>query len=109
MLWICAACAPCVYAAENLTPRDEPRDNSFYVCYADKFDKQNFHRGVYDYHRYEYIGCTISRTPCHRMAVTDPNNKDAALEANPKRMQLFYWYNNYYSALNAFYRCAYNT
>lgn len=87
--------------AVPLTPPQEPKENSFYVCY----EKCHIHHSVRAplslYRKYQYLGCTIIRTPCDAVCINKIN-------CPPIKLKLFGWFNNYPQALNAFYRCAYS-
>jgi hypothetical protein len=77
----------------SLTPKNHPRNNSFYVCYKHIRNVQRNYRLFYHYDRYRYIGCIISKTQCNYR-----HNHRAH----------FGWYKTYFQAKNAFYRCAYS-
>lgn len=87
--------------ANELTPADEPKDDSFYVCYEKRCLNTVSSTPLLRYKSYKYIGCVISRLPCDMYCVDKSCHP-------PKRLKQFYWYNNYYDALNSFYRCAYS-
>ena len=84
-----------------LTPVDEPKADSFYICYEKRCPNDVETTLFTRYIRYKYIGCIISRLPCHLCS-------DDKFNSSPKPLHQFQWVNNYPDALNSFYRCAYN-
>lgn len=84
-----------------LTPPDEPKADSFYICY-EKRCPNNIIDSYVRYTRYKYVGCIISKVPCHLYC------GDKFASGPPTPMKQFQWVNNYPDALNSFYRCAYN-
>ncbi|WP_133129476.1 hypothetical protein [Legionella yabuuchiae] len=84
-----------------LTPRDEPKADSFYICYEKRCPNNVTMTPVVKYTRYKYIGCVISRLPCHLYHGDKFNPNHGPLKQ-------FQWVNNYPDALNSFYRCAYS-
>ena len=84
-----------------LTPVEEPKADSFYICY-EKRCPNNVTRGLLtDFTRYKYVGCVISKLPCHLYC-------GDKFKAKSKPLRQFQWVNNYPAALNSFYRCAYS-
>jgi len=84
---------PIISFSGSLTPANQPRNNSYYVCYQQRHTAQRSYRLVYTYDRFRYSGCVISRQKCqHRR----------------KNRCYFGWFKTYYQAKNAFYRCAYS-
>ena len=84
-----------------LTPEDEPKADSFYVCYESRW-YNNVEEGLIKLIHYKYLGCIISKVPCHLYC----GDKFTAGPSKP--LKQFQWFNNYPDALNSFYRCAYN-
>ena len=85
-----------------LTPVEEPKADSFYICY-EKRCPNNISQGVFmNYTKYKYVGCIISKTPCHLYC----GDKGTAAPNTP--LLQFQWVNTYPAALNSFYRCAYS-
>ena len=102
--WIllCAALFFVSYAgAASLTPPHEPKENSFYVCYEQGRVHHIVKAPIANYRKYQYLGCSITRTPCYASCVKGAH-------CPPFPLKLFGWFNNYPQALNAFYRCAYS-
>lgn len=89
-------------SALPLSPRDEPKADSFYICYEKRCPNNVERTPTYKYTRFKYIGCVISRLPCHLYCCD--SSKDRAV----KPLRQFQWVNNYPDALNSFYRCAYS-
>lgn len=105
----------------SLTPPAEPKDDSFYICYEKRFPNNVYTQGPTprsnsrrpcatfssgkaifpDYVTYKYIGCIISRLPCH-LYTSDK------FHAHALPLKQFQWMNTYPKALNSFYRCAYS-
>jgi hypothetical protein len=85
-----------------LSPVDEPKADSFYICYEKRCKNDTSVTPALRYTRYKYIGCVISRVACHLYCCD--NSKERA----QKPLKQFQWVNNYPDALNSFYRCAYN-
>ena len=96
-----ALCVAGFAAANSLTPPREPKENSFYVCYEKCRIHHTVRAPLATYRKYQYLGCTISRTPCDASCVKRAN-------CPPYPLKLFGWFNNYPQTLNAFYRCAYS-
>ena len=86
--------------AKPLTPPHEPKDDSFYVCYESCRVFHSTRAPLATYRKFKYLGCSISRTPCHVSCIKKTN-------CPPVKLKLFGWFNNYPQSLNAFYRCAY--
>lgn len=86
---------------KKLTPPHEPKTDSFYVCYKDCAVKMSSKSFFLIYRKHKYLGCIISRAPCHKHC-------EKKAHCPMKRYKQFGWFNNYYDALNAFYRCAYS-
>jgi len=86
---------------EPLTPPNEPKDNSFYICYDERRVSTVIYDPFINYDKYQYVGCMISRTSCCNYEVQQKNTP-------PTQLKLFGWFDNYPQALNAFYRCAYS-
>lgn len=84
-----------------LTPSHEPKDESFYVCYVSRDLHHPISHVLLLYRRYKYHGCIISKDPCYKLYAKKPH-------CPVNRLKRFGWFNNYFDALNAFYRCAYN-
>ncbi len=87
--------------AVPLTPQREPKDNSFYVCYEQYRIHHSVRAPLSTFRTYQYLGCTIIRTPCQAICLKKE-------KCPPVPLKLFGWFNNYPQALNAFYRCAYS-
>ena len=107
--------------ARSLTPPNEPKDDSFYICYEKRcpnkvmpqvpsVPKNCFgacivnavtHTILPTYVSYKYIGCIISRLPCHLYT-------GDKFHARPEHLRQFQWMDTYPKALNSFYRCAYS-
>lgn len=87
--------------ADTLTPAYEPRDDSFYVCYAKCRVNYSLRAPLATYRRLKYSGCIISRKPCDDLCYKKVN-------CPAVKLKLFDWYNTYTAALNGFYRCAYS-
>lgn len=85
----------------QLTPAHEPRLDNFYVCYESRYIKKSAPSLVAVYRKFKYLGCMISATPCHTHCIKKPN-------CPPLPLKPFDYFNNYFDALNAFYRCAYS-
>lgn len=100
-LMFCLFLAAQAAHALPLSPIDEPRADSFYICYEKRCPNDVSDAPVYRYVRYKYIGCIISKTPCHLYC-------GDKFHANPGPLKQFQWTNNYRDALDSFYRCAYN-
>ena len=90
-----------IVQADHLTPTDEPKADSFYICYEKQCPNDVTRGPLTNYVRCKYIGCMISRLPCH-MHCGDKFNP------RPYPLKQFQWVDNYPDALNSFYRCAYN-
>lgn len=88
-------------AARALTPPEEPRDDSYYICYEKRFPNTVTHALLPNYTTYKYIGCTISRLPCQLYC-------GDKFHARPEHLRQFQWMDTYPKALNSFYRCAYS-
>jgi hypothetical protein len=89
-------------SALPLSPVEEPKADSFYICYESRCPN-DVHEGLLvKYIRYKYLGCLISKVPCHLYC------GDKFTPGPAKPMLQFQWVNNYPDALNSFYRCAYN-
>ncbi|AHE66490.1 hypothetical protein [Legionella oakridgensis] len=84
-----------------LTPPEEPKADSFYICYEKRCPNNVIEGPIKRYTKYKYIGCIISRLPCH-LHCGDKFN------ARATPLKQFQWVNNYPDALNSFYRCAYS-
>jgi hypothetical protein len=142
MKWLIGLCVLCLSGLlnansllpANLTPPNQPQDNDFYVCYQKRFPKQKITlKGTcIAYHKLRYLGCIISRTPCHKLGIKkkdcisaistvqrnlcengtvipgQPRIINQKICSSVRRYKLFYWFNNYLDALNGFYRCAYS-
>lgn len=101
--------------SESLTPPNEPKNNSFYVCYKTYKVHHSVAAPFTLFRKYQYLGCMISRQPCYMIGaknkpypVVHPNNKCYPQKCCPQGgLRKFGWFNNYPDALNAFYRCAY--
>lgn len=104
--------------ADPLTPPNQPVDDSFFVCYQYRSPHLKSCR-ILRYFRYKYRGCIISKIPCNAIPlpkICAPKEilikKTATVVTAPvccvATYKLFYWYDNYPQALNAFYRCAYS-
>jgi len=87
--------------ANSLTPPNEPKENSFYVCYERCSTDYSVRAPLLSYQKLKYIGCTINRTPCDTLYVKPHNGP-------PVKLRSFGWFNNYHQTMNAFYRCAYS-
>lgn len=107
--------------ARSLTPPNEPKDDSFYICYEKRFANNVMpqvpsvrkncvgaclingisHTIFPTYVTYKYIGCIISRLPCHLYT-------GDKFHARPEHLKQFQWMDTYPKALNSFYRCAYS-
>jgi hypothetical protein len=83
-----------------LTPPMEPKADSFYICYEKRCPNNVTNTAFYNYTRFKYIGCIISKLPCHLYC------GDKFHAGKPLRQ--FQWVNTYPAALNSFYRCAYS-
>lgn len=87
----------------SLTPPGEPKNDSFYICYENRLPNEATHAVFSRYCTYKYLGCVISRVPCHLICGDEKFGKSA-----PKPRHQFQWVNTYPKALNSFYRCAYS-
>ena len=87
--------------ADDLTPKLEPKDAIFFVCYQACRVNYSVSAPLATYDAYEYIGCVIQRTPCYHVR-QQKNHKRS------RPLNVFGQFNNYPDALNAFYRCAYS-
>lgn len=93
--------------ANRLTPPDEPKDDSFYICYEKRCPNTVTASPPVlmipgtSYTQLKYVGCMISQIPCEAIC-------DDKFKAHPIKLKQFSWANNYPQALNAFYRCAYS-
>lgn len=87
--------------AAPLTPPQEPKEDSFYVCYKERHVNYSIRAPLNTYRKFKYTGCSISRIPCDATCVKKVN-------CPPVKLKLFDWFNTYPQALNAFYRCAYS-
>ena len=76
-----------------LTPANNPRDYSYYVCYQDRGYIPEVRRGLFKYRKIAYRGCIISKRYCERR--------------EDSHQRYFGWFSTYPQARNAFYRCAY--
>lgn len=88
--------------ARSLTPPNEPKADSFYICYEKRFTNTITQSVFTEFTDFKYIGCIISRLPCHLYCSEKMQNC-----AQTKLFQ-FQWVNTYHKALNSFYRCAYS-
>ncbi|MDP3704840.1 MAG: hypothetical protein Q8R24_02885 [Legionellaceae bacterium] len=86
--------------AVPLTPQREPKENSFYVCYETSRIHHSVKAPLSTFRKYQYLGCTIIRTPCNAICLKKE-------KCPPVPLKLFGWFDTYPHALNAFYRCAY--
>ncbi len=84
-----------------LSPVDEPKADSFYICYEKRCPNDVTAGLLTKFTRYKYIGCIISKTPCHLYC-------GDKFKAQHTPLHQFQWVNTYPGALNAFYRCAYS-
>lgn len=84
-----------------LTPSHEPKAESFYVCYISRDLRHPISDILLLYRRYKYHGCIISKEPCRKLYAKKPHCPE-------NQLKKFGWFSNYFDALNAFYRCAYN-
>ena len=87
--------------ARPLTPPNEPKEDSFYVCYDRCYVHHSVRAPLNTYRKLKYAGCMISRVPCNLSCAKKGRHPSAPLK-------LFGWFNNYPQTLNAFYRCAYS-
>jgi len=84
-----------------LMPVEEPKADSFYICYEKRCSNNVTEGLIAKYTRYKYVGCVISKVPCHLYC-------GDKFKAQSTPLLQFQWVNNYPAALNSFYRCAYN-
>lgn len=99
--WIILLSLSDITCAASITPPQEPKENTFYVCYAERHVNTSIRAPLNIYRKFKYTGCSISRTPCKTLSITKVNCPQA-------KLKLFDLFNNYPQALNAFYRCAYS-
>lgn len=107
MLLVVTSLLTCQVLANRLTPPNEPRDDSFFICYQKRcpitisVSPPVLMIPGSHFTKYKYVGCIISRTPCD--AICEKKRKGP-----PIKYKQFSWASNYPQALNAFYRCAYS-
>src|SRR5437879_323506 len=87
--------------AGSLTPPEEPKNDSFYICYEQRLPNDIAYDVFAKFTGFKYIGCIISRLPCHLYC-------GDKFHAQPANLKQFQWVNTYPKALNSFYRCAYS-
>ncbi len=90
-----------IATARSLTPPEEPKNDSYYICYEKRFPNKVVRSLAPNYRSFKYIGCIISHVPCHLYC-------GDKFHARPARLKQFQWMSTYPDALNSFYRCAYS-
>jgi hypothetical protein len=70
----------CPAAANRITPANEPKADSFYICYEKRCPNNPIGAPTTFYTHYKYSGCIISELPCHLYCNDKFNNQPLPLK-----------------------------